>query len=96
MVWDKGTYRNLKTKGGKKVSMSRCVKDGQIEVWLKGTKLQGGYAFVRMAGRKNQWLMIKMKGEHACARCNPVKTQNKSALTGRTMRQITAGAKKGT
>jgi len=94
MVWDKGTYRNIKKKNGKLVSMDKCLKNGQIEVWLKGKKLQGGYAFVRMTDRKNQWLMIKMKDEHAHAKKNPVTTQKKSALTGRTMRQITTDAKK--
>jgi len=94
MVWDKGTYRNSKKKNGKLVPMNRCLKNGQIEVWLKGKKLQGGYAFVRMTGRKNQWLMIKMKDEHAHARKNPVNRQTKSVLTGRTMRQITADAAK--
>jgi bifunctional non-homologous end joining protein LigD len=61
MMWDKGTYKNIKTHDGKMVPMEECLKNGTIEVWLEGTKLQGGYAFVRMQGKKEQWLMIKMK-----------------------------------
>jgi len=94
MVWDKGTYRNIQKKAGKKVSMETALKKGKIEVWLKGEKLNGGYALIK-TGRGNQWLLIKMKDEHARARGNPVNTQKKSVLTGRTMRQIAADAKKG-
>lgn len=93
MVWDKGTYRNIKKKDGKTVPMERCLKNGRIEVFLKGKKLEGGYALIRME-RKNQWLLIKMKGEYARARGNPVRTKTKSVLTGRTMRQITSDSKK--
>ena len=93
MVWDKGTYRNIKKKGGKKVSMEQCLGNGQIEVWLEGDVLRGGYVLLRM-GKEKQWLLIKMKDEHASARRNPVNTHNKSVLTGRTMRQITVDEKK--
>jgi DNA ligase D-like protein (predicted 3'-phosphoesterase) len=90
MVWDTGTYQNIKEVDGKLVPMERCLKDGRIEIFLYGQKLQGGYALIRMKSdaKKNQWLFIKMKDEHADKRRNPVSTQNKSALTGRTMKQI--------
>jgi len=93
MVWDKGTYRNIKKKGGKKVSMAQCLVSGQIEVWLEGDVLRGAYVLLRR-GKEKQWLLIKMKDEHASERRNPVNTHNKSVLTGRTMRQITADEKK--
>jgi len=93
MVWDKGTYRNIKKKGGKKVSMAQCLVSGQIEVWLEGDVLRGAYVLLRR-GKEKQWLLIKMKDEHASDRRNPVNTHNKSVLTGRTMRQITADEKK--
>lgn len=94
MVWDKGRYRNIKKKNGKLVPMNECLRNGRIEVWLEGQKLQGGYALIEMAGKKNQWLLIKMKDEYAQARGNPVRTKTKSVLTGRTMRQITQDEKK--
>ena len=87
MVWDFGTYENIKEKDGKIVSMRECFKRGTIEIFLYGEKLMGGFALIRM-GRENQWLLIKMRDEYASARKNPVNTQNKSALTGRTMTQI--------
>lgn len=47
MVWDAGRYENLRDD-----DMNACHRDGMIEVWLEGKKLQGGYALKRFrAGR---------------------------------------------
>lgn len=85
MVWDIGTYKNLKDE-----SMEECLKQGQIEVELKGKKLEGAFVFVctHYAGSKKNWLMIKMKDEFASAKKNPVSSQKRSALTDRTMSEI--------
>jgi len=91
MVWDIGTYKNLRTKDGKQVPMQKCYDDGEIKIDIKGEKICGEYVLVRtkMKGRKKpQWLLIKMKDEYADARRNPTSTENKSVLTGRTMKQI--------
>lgn len=63
MIWDYGTYKNIKKKGGKLVPMEQCLKDGQIEVWLYGKKLQGGYALHLFKKEHDQWLLVKMKDE---------------------------------
>ncbi len=87
MVWDKGTYRNIKkTKDGKIVPIKKCLKEGQLEIWLNGKKLKGGYSIVRMNDKN--WLLIKMKDEHADARRNLVKSQPTSVLTGKTLKDI--------
>ena len=64
-VWDTGTFYNIKQKDGKTVPLKTCLKDGQIEVYLEGTKLKGPYALVKTSfGKKdNQWLMLKMKAK---------------------------------
>jgi len=94
MIWDYGTYENIKKQHGKLVPMSKCLKDGQIEVALYGQKIEGNFALIRTAlsGDKENWLLIKMKDEYASVRRNPTKTQNKSAVSGRTMRQIAKDA----
>ena len=94
MVWDTGTYKNIKKKDGKIVPMSQCLKNGTIEVWLEGEKLKGGYALVKTRlpkdkGKEDKWLLIKMKDEYANKPKNPVENKPKSALTGRTLKQIT-------
>ncbi len=93
MVWDIGTYDNLKAdKPDKKMSMPQCLKEGKIEVFLHGTKLSGAYALIRKKGDepgpKSIWFLIKMKDEYASARRKPVNTQNKSVLSDRTIKQI--------
>ena len=87
MVWDIGTYKNLRKKNGKLIPMKKCYREGKIKIEIAGEKICGGYALVQMAGR-DAWLLIKMKDEKADARRNPVSTQNKSVLTGRTIKQI--------
>lgn len=60
-IWDKGKYKNLKNnQEGKKDTISESYDKGKIEVELKGKKLKGNFALIRMKEEK-QWLLIKMK-----------------------------------
>ena len=90
MVWDRGTYRNLRAnKGRDSKSMEDSLAEGLIEVWLEGEKLRGGYALRRMSrDGKPQWLLIKKKDEMADARRAPTSMQPDSVLTGRNLEQI--------
>ncbi len=90
MIWDHGTYTNIKEKNGTLVPMAKCLENGQIEVFLDGTKVKGAFALVRtkFGDSGKQWLLIKMKDEYASRRKKPVNTQNKSVVTERTMHQI--------
>ncbi|MCB0358224.1 MAG: hypothetical protein KDD44_01260 [Bdellovibrionales bacterium] len=92
IVWDTGTYDNLKAKDkAKGGSMEELLEKGQLEVFLHGKKLQGAYVLTRTRGRsgsKEQWLLIKMKDDHADARRNPTSTQPESVLSGKTIEDI--------
>lgn len=89
MVWDRGSYRNLRRKGDRALTMKESHEDGQIEVWLNGSKLKGGYVLKRFRkGRKPQWLLIKMDDNQADARRNPTATENESVKTGRDLKTI--------
>jgi DNA ligase D-like protein (predicted 3'-phosphoesterase) len=90
MVWDTGHYRNLRReKEEDGASMEEALEEGKVEVWLEGKKLKGGYALIRTGnGRDARWLLIKMNDDEADARRNPVSTELKSALSGRTMDEI--------
>ena len=89
LVWDHGTYRNLRAEDDEPASMAEALQDGHVAVWLEGEKLRGGYALIRTGkGDDNRWLLIKMKDEEADARRNPVSTQPESVLTGRTLEEI--------
>lgn len=90
MVWDIGSYKNIRKK-----PIEECYEEGEIEVWLEGKKLEGGFVLfkTKFRGSKNSWIYKKMIDEKANARRNPVKTENKSALTNRTMHEIEKGDK---
>jgi DNA ligase D-like protein (predicted 3'-phosphoesterase) len=89
MIWDRGTYVNLKEKDGDEVPVEKCLEDGHVTVWLKGEKLSGGYALIRTGkGRNTRWLLVKMDDHEADARRNPLSTEPKSVLTGRTIEEI--------
>jgi DNA ligase D-like protein (predicted 3'-phosphoesterase) len=90
MVWDAGPYRNLKD--GK--SMLDAYEGGHITVELDGKKLRGGYALTRFREErgKAQWLLVKIDDNAADARRNPVNTEDKSVLSGRTIGQIASEA----
>jgi len=90
MVWDIGPYKNLRAeKDEKSISMEECLDEGKVEIWLEGQKIKGGYALVRTGKGKNvRWLLIKMKDEEADAGRNPVSSRPESAISGRTMDEI--------
>lgn len=90
MIWDIGIYEDIKETNGTIIPMEQCYQEGHIEVFLHGTKLEGGYALTRFRGKEEnpQWLLIKMKDNYADARKNPVSSQPDSAVTGRSLKEI--------
>jgi DNA ligase D-like protein (predicted 3'-phosphoesterase) len=94
MVWDMGTYRNLKKKGDDEVPMERCVENGHITVWLDGGKLKGGYSLTRFRKENSrQWLLVKMNDEEAAPGIDIISSEPRSALSGRTLVEITEGVR---
>jgi len=80
LVWDRGTYRNLKNE-----PLKNALERGQVEIWMDGQKIKGGYALVRTG---KGWLLIKMKDNQADARRKPVSTEPRSVKSGRTIEEI--------
>lgn len=96
MIWDRGTIESIKKdEEGNPVSLEESYKMGNVEVVLKGKKLKGGYTIIRMKGGKmrGNWLLMKQDDTYADARKNPVETETKSVVTGRSMEEITKGEK---
>lgn len=88
MIWDRGTYRNLKKSENREVSMEKCYENGQIKVFLEGEKISGGYALIKTKSMDENWLLIKMDDDYADARRNPTNTENRSVKSGRTLQEI--------
>jgi DNA ligase D-like protein (predicted 3'-phosphoesterase) len=91
LVWDAGTYRNIKTTDeGEAVPLTEQIDDGHLTVWLRGEKVPGGYALTRTSGggEDERWILVKMDDKAADARRNPVSTEPDSVLTGRSLDEI--------
>lgn len=91
MIWDKGTFENIKEDDdGKQIPLKKSFEEGTVEIYLRGEKLQGGYALIKMKSGKMEgnWLLIKMDDDKADARRNPVNTETKSVKTGRSLEEI--------
>jgi DNA ligase D-like protein (predicted 3'-phosphoesterase) len=91
IVWDRGVYENIsKTRRGEPLTIEEALDKGDIKVFLLGEKIRGPYALVRTSkpGDREQWLLIKKKGEGADARRRPTSSQPESVLTGRTIEQV--------
>ncbi len=86
IVWDKGKYKNQRN-----IKMSKALKEGKIEIWLKGKKIKGGYNLIRTSKNKQgkeRWLLMKADDKKADARRNPISTQPKSVKSNKTIKQI--------
>lgn len=68
-IWDKGTYTGVDEKGNtideKKLKAS--LKAGNLKFNLKGKKLKGEFALVKLKNdeKGNSWLLIKHKDKYA-------------------------------
>ncbi len=91
IVWDKGTFHNLKVERGVPVPLEEGFEQGHLLFWLEGKKLRGGYALIRTGRYGNTgkaWLLVKKRDSEADSSRDPVRTQPESALTGRTLEEV--------
>src|SRR5216110_936010 len=99
MVWDVGTWEPLSpqpVKGkfvpGTDAEASEMLKNGDFKIRLHGKKLKGDFALIHMRSHRpgskgTEWLLIK-KQDDAVIKGYDIEKDDKSALTGRTMREI--------
>ena len=93
IVWDRGVFENIsKTRRGEPLELEEALEKGDLKLFLLGEKVRGPYALVRTSkpGDREQWLLIKKKGEGADARRRPTSSQPESVLSGRTIEQLLA------
>ncbi|MFC4611204.1 DNA polymerase ligase N-terminal domain-containing protein [Streptomyces maoxianensis] len=97
IVWDEGTCRNLtRDKRGQEIPLAEALDRGHASFWLDGVKLRGGYALTRIRTKKDEgreaWLLVKEADRYASTHGTPAPTRARSALTGRTLKQVAAEA----
>ena len=90
IVWDTGEYQNMSEEDGRRIPVKEALGAGHAKVRLLGRKIRGGYALIhtRMGGEEKNWLLVKEKDEEADARRNPVATEPRSVLSGKTVEEM--------
>jgi len=91
LVWDTGTYQNLRENKYDPSDMPQSLDEGKIEIRLEGKKISGGYNLIRTGPKKpeqERWLLMKADDDRADARRNPVSTQPESVKSGKKLEDI--------
>jgi len=88
MVWDRGTWEPI-------ADATEGYAKGSLKLRLKGEKLVGGFALVRLKRRegdkRDNWLLIKERDDHARPlAAGDILDEDRSVMTGRTMEEIAA------
>lgn len=90
MLWDQGTFKPI---GDARAGLRK----GDLKFELRGKRLKGSFALVRMRGRPNEkgenWLLIKHRDEAAKqgSKDTIVRMHETSVATGRSMEEIAEG-----
>lgn len=94
MLWDRGTYEYGGTDPDPLEGLRRGYQKGDFKFVLKGKRLKGSWALVRMRRDqpgKPQWLLIKHRDEYAVPGSDVAAEYETSVTTGRTMDEIAQG-----
>ena len=90
MIWDEGTWEPI---GDAEQGLAK----GDLKFRLNGKRLKGEYVLVRMkkdrtGGKRENWLLIKKRDDHAGEGDEPTETFDTSVRSGRSMDEIETGA----
>lgn len=90
IVWDQGTYENIRAEKRKPYTMLEALDEGLVEIRMYGKKIRGEYALVRTKFKdaKNSWLMVKMKDREADPDFDLVGENPESIKSGLTVKQL--------
>ncbi|MDF2941050.1 MAG: ligD [Gammaproteobacteria bacterium] len=83
MLWDEGTWEPIK-------DPHDGYKKGLLKFRLHGKKLKGLWSLVRFnqAGKRNNWLLVKMDDEHANSMSDEALLNSNSVKTGLSLDEI--------
>jgi bifunctional non-homologous end joining protein LigD len=103
MVWDMGTWQPLspvavdgKYKPGTDAEAMAMLAKGDLKFRLKGQKLNGDFALIKMKGRRpgskgTEWLLIKKHDDHVVEGYD-IDEYDESVLTKRSLAEIAGDA----
>lgn len=91
IIWDEGTYEaeglEGKSKAVQEEHLLAQLESGNIKFTLKGKKLKGGFALVRINGKgENTWLLIKHHDDYSGTA--DITLQDRSVVSGKTLDEL--------
>ena len=97
IVWDEGYYEPLEESGKPKKEQEKILlqqlKKGDIKLNLKGKKIKGAFALVKIkSDEDNAWLLIKKKDDYATD--DDITKKDKSVLSKKTLDEVEKSSKK--
>jgi bifunctional non-homologous end joining protein LigD len=92
IVWDRGTWTWTPTPGKTSArSAQEALERGKLDFTVASEKLAGRFVLVRTGAEKN-WMLMKVKDDHARAGSDIESERPESVLTGRTIEELAASA----
>lgn len=88
IIWDRGLYRHPLAKDRKESEklLRDGLKKGDVKFVLKGKKLQGEFALVRMRKDEKSWLLLKKRDRYATEKS--ILKENRSVESGKTLEEV--------
>jgi bifunctional non-homologous end joining protein LigD len=88
IIWDRGTYSpgdkempDFEDRARAETQVKEGLEKGKLSFFLRGSKLKGSWALVKMQHKKNDWLLIKHRDGEA-RQDGDVLQEEKSVLSG--------------
>lgn len=91
IIWDEGTYEPCTPSPDPQKELRKGLKKGHLTFILRGKKLRGEFALIKMRGGEKGWLLVKKDDEFASMA--DVTTLDTSVKTGRKVDDLGAHGK---
>ena len=75
---------------------AQVIRDGKVEVFFDGSRIRGGYAFIRIHRadeEREDWLLIKLRDRYVGSLPEDLEELPQSVITGRTVKDLKRSAK---
>lgn len=101
VIWDNGTYSPYESgqflfgdRAEAESQVRQGLERGKLSFFLRGHKLRGSWALVKMQRQEKEWLLIKQRDQYAGSGYD-VLTEERSVLSGLSVEDIRAGRSRG-
>lgn len=90
IVWDRGSYQNITTQNGKKISIQEAFENGEITFLLQGKKVKGCFSLIliKKQNEPKNWLLIKKDDQYSNSKFDPVIELPNSVISDKNLEEI--------